>query len=144
LVLYQLISGWRNVYTKGSGPDVFDAIWTLFGIIGGIALVPILLANMENTSPSVLYPSLGALGIILTYDAIRWLFPKYWHKTLWQYEHVYKILSTLFGMLSAFVGNVVRFGQPWSQMLPSAIGILFIIWFFFKIYRDGKSKTILK
>ena len=139
LVLYQVISGWRAVKTKKSGLQAFDAIWTLLTIVGSIALVPTLIANINLTSPSVLYSTLGALGIVLAYDTIRWFFPKHWHQTLWQYEHLYKILSTLFGMLSAFVGNVIRFGQPWSQMLPSLIGSILILWFFIKIYRNERK-----
>lgn len=136
LVLYQLVSGWRVIYTKDSGPTIFDGIWTIIGILGSIALVPILLTNIELANPTILYSSIGALAIILFYDAIRWFFPKRWHKSLWRYEHTYKLISTLFGMLSAFVGNIVRFGQPWSQILPSTIGIIVIFWFFVKIYRN--------
>jgi hypothetical protein len=29
--------------------------------------------------------------------------------------------------LSAFVGNVVRWGQPWSQIAPSVLGVLVIL-----------------
>jgi len=53
---------------------------------------------------------------------VRWLFPKRRHARLWRYEHIYKILGCLFGMLSAAVGNTVRVGQPWSRLAPTAIG----------------------
>ncbi len=141
LVFYQLISGWRVIYTKGSGPKLIDGIITFIGIFATVALVPILFANAELANPSVLYSSLGALITILFYDVVRWVFPKNWHKTLWKYEHVYKLVATLFGMVSAFVGNVVRFGQPYSQILPSIIGILIILGFFVKIYR-GQNKDL--
>ena len=35
-------------------------------------------------------------------------------------------------MVSAFVGNVVRWGQPWSQLAPSAIGICVILYFWWR------------
>ena len=134
LVFYQLISGWRAAHTKHAGPGTIDAVWTAFGAVCATALVPILISHQEMATPTVIYSTLGGLATILFYDVVRWTFPRSWHETLWIYEHVYKMIGTLFGLLSAFVGNVVRFGQPWSQVLPSAIGILFVGWFFSKIY----------
>lgn len=133
LVLYQLIGGWRTAHTKQAGPAAIDAVWTAFGTVCAIALVPKLFSHLELTTPTVLYSTLGGLAVILIYDVVRWTFPRSWHETLWIYEHVYKLIGTLFGMLSAFVGNVVRFGQPWSQILPSLIGLMVIAWFFIKI-----------
>lgn len=46
------------------------------------------------------------------------------------YDHAYKLIASLPGRLSAFVGNVVRKGQPWSQIAPSAIGLLTILFLF--------------
>ena len=130
VVLYQLVSGWRVIYTKGEGPAPIDGLWTAVGVVAAISLVPILLADSGGTAPSILYPTLGALAALLVYDAARWFFPRRWHAVVWPFEHVYKIVASLFAMLSAFVGNVIRFGQPWSQILPSVLGFVVILWFF--------------
>lgn len=143
LVFYQLISGWRTAITKHAGPTTIDAVWTAAGMACTIALVPILVSHLELTTPTVLYSTLGGLATVLLYDAIRWTFPRSWHETLWIYEHVYKLIATLFGMLSAFVGNVVRYGQPWSQMLPSLLGLIVIAWFFRKIYQRKNEYEFL-
>lgn len=131
LVTYQTISGLRVARTREAGPAGIDLAWTLVGLASGGALVPIVLRaeSTASTQPVVVWSSLGALAFLLAYDLLRWSFPRRWHARLWEAEHTYKIVSSLFGMISAFVGNVVRWGQPWSQVLPSAVGLLTIAWF---------------
>lgn len=141
VVCYQLISGWRVIYTKENGPELFDGIWTLIGLAATVALVPVLIHQPGDTAPVILYSTLGALALLLMYDSARWIFPKKWHRTVWLYEHMYKIISALFAMLSAMVGNVVRFGQPWSQILPTVAGAFVIAWFFGTRIRQSR-KTI--
>lgn len=140
LVLYQLVSGWRSVYTQDRGPAGIDAVWTLLAILCSIALVP---AVLGAGSDIVVRSSLGALATILAYDTIRWTFPRRWYRTLWRYEHGYKLIASIFAMLSAFVGNVVRVGQPWSQIAPSALGVMVILYFFHRIYREDKAGRAL-
>ncbi|GAB5522040.1 MAG: hypothetical protein RhofKO_42910 [Rhodothermales bacterium] len=129
LVTYQLVSGWRVIYTKAAGPSWVDAVWTGAAAIGAWVLVPIVLAH-PDVAPSVVYASLGGLAVLLLYDTIRWVFPTKWHRVVWPYEHIYKLVASLFGMLSALVGNVVHIGQPWSQVVPSIMGVLVIVFFF--------------
>jgi uncharacterized membrane protein len=132
LVSYQLLSGWHVIYTRTKGPDALDA-----GLLLGAALLSAVLVRRlfldgamagASASASVLYSTLAALALLLAYDAARWLFPRRWHATLWRYEHIYKILGCLFGMLSAAVGNTVRVGQPWPQLAPSVIGLIAVVW----------------
>ncbi len=130
VVTYQLVSGWRVARTRAAGPRAADALWTFLGLGAAVALVPVLLRNPDDTPGMILWPTLGALALLLGYDALRWLFPRRWHARVWVFEHIYKIVSALFAMLSAMVGNVVRFGQPWSQILPTVLGALVITWFF--------------
>ncbi len=134
LVPYQLVSGWRSIYTRGNGPSRFDAVWTLAALALAVALMPSLLTPSAHAG-IVAYASLGALFTLLAYDTARWCFPRRWFATLWPYDHAYKLIASLFGMLSAFVGNVVRVGQPWSQIAPSAIGLLAILFVFVQMRR---------
>jgi uncharacterized membrane protein len=140
LVPYQLIGGWRSAYTRDRGPAGVDALWTLLALAFAIALTPVLLSH-PTKAPIVVYSSLGALATIIFYDAIRWLFPRRWYRVLWKYEHSYKLIASIFAMLSALVGNVVRVGQPWSQIAPSAIGILVIFYFFFQLSRGIQVRS---
>jgi uncharacterized membrane protein len=143
LVLYQLVGGWRSAHTKQQGPAIFDAIWTLLAIAVTLYLIPIVLSHISSAK-AIAYSTFGALATILIYDAIRWCFPRSWHQQLWRYEHSYKLLSALFGMLSAFVGNVVRIGQPWSQLVPSLMGVMVIGYFFCKLYKEDRKRLAQK
>lgn len=137
LVSYQLLSGWHVIYTRASGPDRFDAGLLLGAVAITATLVSRLFAEgaMVGAAASVMVSTLAAIAILLAYDAARWLFPRRWHAALWRYEHVYKILGCLFGMLSAAVGNTVRAGQPWSQLAPSVLGMIAVGCCWVRIYR---------
>jgi hypothetical protein len=143
LVSYQLLSGWHVIYTKAAGPDKLDA-----GLLLGAAAITAMLVRrlfadgaMVGAAAPVLYSTLAAVAMLLAYDAARWLFPRRWHAALWRYEHIYKILGCLFGMLSAAVGNTVRVGQPWSQLAPSALGMIAVVWCWVRTYRAERGRT---
>lgn len=138
LVTYQIVSGWRAAITREQGPAPADGLWTLAGIVAAALLVPV--ALRPGNAPSLVYGALGGLAAVLFYDAVRWRFPRHWFSTLWRYEHSYKLIASLFGMLSALVGNVVRFWQPWSQILPLAIGTVVVAYFFAQLARQDAAK----
>ena len=136
LVSYQFLGGWRAVYTKERGPGFLDAALTACASAFAIVLAPIVMAAASaDGSTAVVYSSLGALAMVIGYDICRWLFAVHWHAALWRYEHVYKVVASLCGMLSAASGNLIRFGHPWSQLLPSALGVATIAWLFWQIWR---------
>jgi len=144
LVSYQLLSGWHVIYTRAAGPDALDA-----GLLLGAAAITAMLVRrlfadgaLAGASASVLYSTLGAVACLLAYDAARWLFPRRWHAVLWRYEHIYKILGCLFGMLSAAVGNTVRAGQPWSQLAPSALGLAVVVCCIVRTHRRTRPGQI--
>ena len=126
-----------------SAPVPSMPVWTLSAAAALVWLMPRMI-SVAGDSPTVVYASLGGIVFILAYDAVRWTFPRRWFEELWRYEHSYKLVSSLFAMLSAFVGNVVRVGQPWSQLLPSAIGTAVIVYFFVQFARDRASATRIK
>jgi len=137
LVTYVAVGGLRVARSRGAGPAPFDLWWTLGGIAAAAALFPVLLRASTGTSsqPVVVWSSMGALGLVLAYDLARWGFPRRWFARLWLPEHIYKMSSALFGMASAFAGNVIRWGQPWSQIAPSAIGMLVIFYWWWRVSR---------
>lgn len=137
LVTYQLLSGWHVIYTRAKGPDVLDAGLLLGAVLLSAMLVRRLFHDdaLAGASASVVWSTLAAVALLLAYDAARWLFPQRWHAVLWRYEHIYKILGCLFGMLSAAVGNTVRVGQPWSQLAPTVLGMLVVVWSWVRTHR---------
>ncbi len=132
LTTYQLISGWRAARLKERGPQAVDAALTAVAIAVTLLLLSALssASAQGNARPIVVLSSLAALALILLYDGLRWLFPRRWFARLWRYEHIYKLISSFAALTSAFAGNVLVAGQPWSQIAPSVIGTLLIIGFF--------------
>jgi hypothetical protein len=128
LVSYQVVSGVRVSRTREMGPARFDLILTIVGIGAGAAILPLVLGASEtaSTQPVVIWSTIGAFASVLGYDLARWTFPQGWHRRVWESEHIYKMVASLFGMISALIGNTVRWGQPWSQVLPSLVGLLLI------------------
>ena len=128
LVLYQLLSGWRAVHTRDTGPEAIDGTMTAIALACGLLILASLRQDRSGQQVIVVLSSLGGLATILIYDSARWLFPHRWHGALWRYEHIYKLLASLFAMLSAAAGNLMRVGQPWTQLAPSVLGLLCIVW----------------
>lgn len=142
LVPYQLLGGWHAARTRGRGPDALDAAWTLLAVIATLALLPALGAA-AGAAPVVVRASLAGLALLLAYDTLRWLFPRRWHARLWRYEHAYKLVSSIFGMLSALAGNVVRAWQPWSQLLPSLAGAAVIVYVLGRLYLEDRGRQAI-
>lgn len=111
LVFYQLVSGWRSAYTKHYGPAVVDLLFTLGATIVLVVLFSVVLKSNYG-APVILYSTAATLILILAYDLSKWFFPRRVFAVFWKYEHAYKLISCVFGMISALSGNVVRVGQP--------------------------------
>lgn len=139
LVGYQLLTGWRTARTKDAGPQRIDLGFALLAVALGAVVVPAAL-NDPAVPRAVVLGSCGAFGTVLSYDLLKWLAPARWHAVAWQYEHLYKMNAALFGMISAFVGNTVRAWQPWSQLLPSVIGVIAIVVQMWQLARE-RSRT---
>jgi uncharacterized membrane protein len=144
LVSYQLLSGWHVIYTRAAGPNAVDALLLLGGAAVAAWLIPHLSGpgTERGAADAVVYSALGGLLALMCYDAARWLFPKRWHASLWPYEHIYKLVASLFAMLSAAVGNTVRALQPWPQLLPSVAGLLVILWCWRRQHRLLSPETV--
>jgi uncharacterized membrane protein len=139
LVSYLVLGGWRVIYTKQRGPAIWDAALTAGALLGTGVLLPVLLkADLGlGSSAPVIFSTLGAVLVVIAYDIAKWFFPRGWHARLWRFEHIYKVLSALFGMASAAIGNI--FHTTLAQLLPSVIGTVVIAWFFWREFRQHQK-----
>ncbi|MFT5916230.1 MAG: putative membrane protein [Flammeovirgaceae bacterium] len=80
-------------------------------------------------SPIIVYSTVGALLIVVTYDFMHYLIPKKRYKNMYIYEHIFKMIGVFTALLSAFSGTVLDNYQPYSQFLPSVFGTLLQIGF---------------
>jgi hypothetical protein len=136
---YVSFSGYRATLLKSNNPkriDILVAILSLF-------VLTYFLYYFKSIgmiwSPIIIYSTVGAFLLVITYDLLRYLIPgkKYRRYRIWVYEHIYKMTSAFAAILSAFIGTVFEEYQPHSQYLPSAIGMLIIFGFIFYTYKYG-------
>lgn len=124
---YNAYSGWRVLKLNGQKPALQDYIIPLLVLFSGIYYLYYILSSGLYWSPVVVYSTLGALALITLYDLSKIFIPTRLLQKTRIFEHIYKMSSALSGIASAFVGTVLPQFQPYSQILPSAIGLLYIM-----------------
>lgn len=136
-------SGYRAVRLREQRTSFFDVLITLSVLIaGGLYLRSMQLAG-GKWSPVVVYSTLSALVLVAGYDLLKhfWLYHRL--RTWWLYEHIYKMMSAYSALASAFAGTVLSEYKPYSQILPSALSMMAIIYFIWKRARRKNKVAIL-
>ncbi|MFD2933769.1 hypothetical protein [Spirosoma flavum] len=135
-------SGYRAVRLRDRQTSTFDVLLAIsVVVVGGLYLRSMQVAG-GNWSPAVVYPTLSALVLVAGYDLVKhfWLFTRL--RTWWLYEHIYKMMSAYSALASAFAGTVFPQYKPYSQILPSAVGLSIIAYFIWKRVRERKKPAI--
>ncbi|AZA89690.1 Uncharacterised protein [Chryseobacterium nakagawai] len=91
-------------------------------------------------NPVVIYSGVGYLLLVVSYDVFRYCIPASRYGNLWRYEHSSKMISAMGALLSAFIGTLFPDYKPYSQILPSLLMTLLMIFFNIKIYLRLKIK----
>jgi hypothetical protein len=133
LAAYQAYSGYRILRTRWTGLQGQDAVVALAGLATTALFLWFLDSTRTPWSPVVVYPTLGTLAVVALYDLARFAFPARWLRKTWFYEHLIKMLGAYNAVVSAFAGTVLAAWQPYSQILPSVLGLAatmgFIVYF---------------
>jgi hypothetical protein len=129
LSAYQGYSGYRILQTKTNKPYLIDIILAITTLASAIYFIWYIKQIGFFWSPVIIYSTLGALFTVILYDFIRYTIPRNRYGKLWFYEHIYKMLGAFTALLAAFAGTVFEKYQPYSQILPSAFGLLLQIGF---------------
>lgn len=131
-------SGYRAVRLKEQKTSAMDMLVTFGLLLGGSLYLTSLQLAGGQWSPTVVYSTFSALIAVAAYDVIKhfWLYKRL--KTWWLYEHIYKMMSAYSALASAFSGSVLTDYKPYSQILPSALGTLALIYFIGKKARTRK------
>lgn len=140
---YVSFSGYRVLRTKANTPKRIDIIVAILSLLVLAYFLYYFKSIGMIWSPIIIYSTVGALLLVISYDFIRYLIPKETYKKhrIWLYEHIYKMTSAFSGLLSAFTGTVLDKYQPHSQYIPSVIGILIIIGFMIYTYKYGPNRS---
>lgn len=129
LSAYQGFSGYRALQTKSNKPKLLDISMAIITLLSAFYFMYYIKTISFFWKPVIIYSTLGALFIVISYDILRYLIPRARYDKLWFYEHIYKMIGAFTALLAAFVGTVFVAYQPYSQILPSAFGVLLQIGF---------------
>ncbi|MEM6768711.1 MAG: hypothetical protein AAF824_25870, partial [Bacteroidota bacterium] len=136
---YVAFSGFRTLKDKANKPKALDMIVAIVSLLALFYFLYYFKKIGMIWAPVIIYSTVGALLLVVTYDFIRYLIPTTIYKKhkLWLYEHIYKMTSAFGALLAAFSGTVFDDYQPHSQYLPSALGMLIIFGFMIYVSRNG-------
>lgn len=124
---YTCFSGIRVIRIYGKRPRLTDYLIPVLVQAAAFYYVYYISSLGLYWSPVIIYSTLGALFLVTFYDLSKFFIPVAKLKKATMYEHSYKMISALSGIASAFSGTVFPGYQPYSQFLPSVIGLACII-----------------
>jgi len=141
LSAYNCFSGIRVIRQKGRPPGPLDN-----GIAAAVITVALYYLYTSRSAghywaPGVTWSTIGALALVTSWDLGRNGFPAAFLKKAVPYEHVYKMVSAFSGLCSAFAGTVFPRYQPYSQLLPSAAALAYIIVIFIRLSNQRRICT---
>ncbi|MGI4834410.1 MAG: hypothetical protein ACRYFK_13220 [Janthinobacterium lividum] len=134
LTTYQAYAGYRTAHIQATGPTRRDGLAAAVFLAGGLLFLLALPRIRLGWSPVVMHSTLGLLLGITTYDLGRYGWLPRWQRGAWRYEHIWKLVSTYGALLSAFSGNVLVRYQPYSQFVPSVLGVGLALGFMGRTY----------
>lgn len=137
---YNCFSGIRAIRLCGRKPALYDYIVPVIVMLPAIYYLYYISSIGLMWNPVVIYSTLGALFVITIYDLSRFFIPLTLLGRFTMYEHSYKMISVLAALLSAFSGTVFPQHKPYSQFLPSALGLIYIFATFIRLSRSPTQK----
>lgn len=135
---YNCFSGVRVIRLRGKAPESLDYLIPALVLASALYYLYYISTIGMYWAPSVTYSTIIALFLVTGYDLSKIFMPKAFLIKSYIYEHIYKMVSALVALASAFAGTVFPNYTPYSQLLPSVIGLTYIIATF--INQAGKSQ----
>ncbi|SDH47950.1 DUF2306 domain-containing protein [Chitinophaga filiformis] len=130
---YNCFSGIRTMRLAGEKPVFIDYLAPVMVMAAAAYYLYYVYAMGLYWAPVVIYSTIGSLFLVTIYDLCRVIMPANARKKAMLYEHVYKMLSALSALASAFTGTVLPQFKPYSQFLPSMAGLTCIIVIFIRL-----------
>jgi hypothetical protein len=137
---YQGMGSVRALALKGRGPGLADALLALAALLGCGLLLLAMGPGTASWRPAIGYSTLGFVGSLALYDLSRHAWARAWSRHVRPLDHGLKMTGAYFAMMSAGVGNLFRHLQPWSQVVPSALGVV-VMAFLAVFYRGRLAKA---
>ena len=126
-VAYQYLSSLRALAMKAKGPGWIDVGLAVAGFVACVYYWRTMGEGTPSWSPAIGYSTLGPVVVLIVYDLSRHAWRDAWLRHVRPFDHGVKMTNVYFGMLSAGVGNTFRDFHPWSQLLPTALGLIVVV-----------------
>jgi hypothetical protein len=101
--------------------------------------------DVPHTLNIILHTGTGSLALACGLGALlsRKVSPRHrqWGRGFVRLGWPVMLTATCFAMAAAFAGNVLDAWQPWSQVLPSALGMVALLWL---AWRYGWQRSALE
>ncbi|MEL6274641.1 MAG: hypothetical protein AAFU03_06055 [Bacteroidota bacterium] len=140
---YYTYSGYRVLKTKDRGPQHIDFIIMLLVGITTIGFLVYMATMTIKWNMGILYTISGWLLTLIAYDIHRYFYPHLLQvKSLWLYEHIFKMSGAVAALISAGMGTVMQFWQPYNQIIPAiltSLGMVFVMVYFPRKMKLGNS-----
>lgn len=129
---YNTWSGFNVVRRKERRAGKFELLIGAIALTIGVSYTVWLMTSDTVWAPSVIYSTVSTLALVTVYDLLKGIFFHEGLKRGWLYEHIYKMISSFSALLSAFVGTVLPAFKPWSQIGPSGLCMMIVVYFIIK------------
>jgi hypothetical protein len=132
---YQYVGSLRALALRDHGPGWIDALLACLAVVLAAWMLIQAKPGSDSWPPALAYGTLGYLATVVIYDVSRHAWPRLWLRRIRPLDHGLKMTGFYFAMASAGAGNLLRDWQPWSQLLPSSIGLVVILIFAILFFR---------
>ncbi|QNK63622.1 hypothetical protein H7F33_03715 [Pedobacter sp. PAMC26386] len=137
---YNCFSGIRAIRLHGQKPQWIDYLLSIIAIVSALYYLYYINSLGLYWSGVIVYSTIGSLFLVTIYDLFKMMLSVDLLKKAVMYEHTYKMLSALSAITSAFCGTVFPQYKPYSQFLPSLIGMTCIIVIFIRLNNNRYLK----
>ncbi len=131
---YNTYSGFRILKEKTNRFYLKDLAAMLAALTTAIGFIYYLKSVGFYWNPVVIFSGVGYLLMVIAYDIFRYCIPASRYGNLWRYEHSSKMISAVGALFSAFTGTLMPDYKPYSQILPSLLMTLVMVFFNVRIF----------
>jgi hypothetical protein len=121
---YGYLSSLRALALRTHGPGRVDAALAIAALLACAAVYALMGPGTRSWSPAIGYSTIGYVVTLAVYDLSRHAWSQTWLRRARPLDHGLKMTGAYFSMMSAGVGNTLRGFQPYSQIGPSALGLV--------------------
>jgi hypothetical protein len=125
--VYQYVGGLRALALRNRAPTAVDT-WLACAALAGCAWIVLSKgAGTTSWTPMLAYSTAAYVACIALYDLSRPLWAAHWRRCARPLDHGLKMTGCYFAMLSSGAGNLLKHLQPWSQVIPSTLGVVVML-----------------